>query len=423
MERKMRLLWFSVTPSLYNSERNAHNGGGWIESLERIVTAHNDIELGIAFITNDKNAKYVERHGVKYYPIFISRNIWERFKDMFHISEYDNMAVKKYIEVVENFNPQLIQVFGSEWNFGLIKEFIKVPIIIHIQGFWPEYRNSTFPPGVSKLGYVFERWYKPQSIIHRYLLERLSKERAIREEKILRINKFYFGRTRWDKAIVYLYSPNSKYFFCSEALRLSIYSESKKWNLTGQKTFNLITVGGGHVLKGYDLVLRTAKLMSEYSAFNFRWILCGPTKKDLEVFEKRTGIKHEKVNVLPLGKCSANQIKENLLKSSVYVHTSYIDNSPNSVCEAQYLGLPVIATNVGGTISLFEKDYPIDMLIPTNDPYYLASKLIELYSNYKLQEKMSELNFRIARFRHREDNIYTALFNAYKTILKTNSLC
>lgn len=417
MERKMRILWFSVTPSLYGADRNAHNGGGWIESLERIVIEHNNIELAIAFITNDKNAMKVELHGVKYYPIFIKRNMWDRIKDIFHISEYDNVAVKKYLEIVEEYNPQLIQVFGSEWNFGLIKEFIDIPIIIHIQGFWPEYRNSSFPPGVSKLGYIFERWYKPHSVIHRYLLERLSMERAIREEKILRMNKFYFGRTRWDKAIVRLYNTNSKYFFCSEALRLPIYSESKKWDLKKKDTYNIITVGGGHVLKGYDMVLRAAKLISEYSTFNFRWILCGPTEDNLKVFEKRTGIKHEKVNVFPLGKCSANQIKENLLNSSVYVHTSYIDNSPNSVCEAQYLGLPIIATNVGGIISLFDKDYPVDMMIPTNDPYYLASKLIELYTNYNLQKKMSELNYNIAHFRHDADNIYMSLVEGYKSIL------
>lgn len=413
----MRVLWFSVTPSLYNTERNAHNGGGWIESLERLVTEHEDIELGIAFITGDNKAVPVERHGVKYYPIFIQRNRLERVKDMFCIAEYDNTAVKKYIEIVEDFKPQLIQVFGSEWNFGLIKEFVKVPVIIHIQGFWPEYRNFTFPPGFSKTGYILERWYKPQSVIHRYILERLSKERAIREEKILRMNQFYFGRTRWDKAIVYLYSPNSKYFFCSEALRLSIYSENRRWHFKERKTLNLITVGGGHVLKGYDFVLRTAKLLSEYAPFKFRWLLCGPTKENLKVFEKKTGVEHTKVNVFPLGKCSASQIKERLLESSVYVHTSYIDNSPNSVCEAQYLGLPVVATNVGGTISLFDESYPLDMMIPVNDPYYLTSKLIELQSNCNLQKKMSDLNYTIARFRHNEENIYSSLIHAYKTII------
>ena len=46
----MRVLWFSVTPSLYRSFSNSHNGGGWIASLENIVRSVQSISLGVAFI-------------------------------------------------------------------------------------------------------------------------------------------------------------------------------------------------------------------------------------------------------------------------------------------------------------------------------------------------------------------------------------
>ena len=36
----MRILWFSVTPSLFNPHTNKHNGGGWIASLEQIIKLH-----------------------------------------------------------------------------------------------------------------------------------------------------------------------------------------------------------------------------------------------------------------------------------------------------------------------------------------------------------------------------------------------
>ena len=48
----MKVLWFSVTPSLFSGETNKHNGGGWIASLERIVSSRSDINLGIAFTYN-----------------------------------------------------------------------------------------------------------------------------------------------------------------------------------------------------------------------------------------------------------------------------------------------------------------------------------------------------------------------------------
>ena len=61
----MRVLWFAVTPSLYDEK----SFGGWFASLERIVRKYgSDIELGIAFEHGDKCFK-AEKNGVKYYPI------------------------------------------------------------------------------------------------------------------------------------------------------------------------------------------------------------------------------------------------------------------------------------------------------------------------------------------------------------------
>ena len=61
----MRILWFSVTPSLFHSHSNGHNGGGWIASLERIVRQVPEVELGIAFNFAAEGFVY-EQDGVKY---------------------------------------------------------------------------------------------------------------------------------------------------------------------------------------------------------------------------------------------------------------------------------------------------------------------------------------------------------------------
>ena len=61
----MRVLWFAVTPSLYDEKVT----GGWVASLERVVRQYGDnIELGIAFEHSDCCFK-VERDGVVYYPM------------------------------------------------------------------------------------------------------------------------------------------------------------------------------------------------------------------------------------------------------------------------------------------------------------------------------------------------------------------
>ncbi len=63
----MRILWFSVTPSLFNPHSNGHNGGGWIASLEQIVRKNKDIELEVAFNFPDNGFKY-DNNGAAHYP-------------------------------------------------------------------------------------------------------------------------------------------------------------------------------------------------------------------------------------------------------------------------------------------------------------------------------------------------------------------
>lgn len=393
-----------------------------MESLERIVTSHDEIELGISFISQNKDDMMLQKENVTYYPLYIRRNFIEKINDTYSVRQYDKVAVQKYLEVIENFKPDLIQIFGSEWNFGLVKQFTDIPIVIHIQGFWPEYRNCGFPPGFSRKGYIFKKWYKPTSVVRRLMLENFSRERAEREETILEMNDNYMGRTVWDRSITKLYNRDSQYYYCSEALRSAIANEKKRWCSHGHSRtkFRLITIGAGHTLKGYDLTLRTAKLLKAHFDCDFEWILCGPTSPQMKVFESHTGIPCSDVNVIPKGKCSPEELIDNLMQSDLYVHTSYIDNSPNAVCEAQYLGLPVIATNVGGTASLFAADYPRDMLVPSNDPYYLSSKIIELHGDQEKAVSMANSNYAIARQRHDDNNIYESLLAAYTHMLKKN---
>ncbi len=45
-------------------------------------------------------------------------------------------------------------------------------------------------------------------------------------------------------------------------------------------------------------------------------------------------------------------MKQQFLDANVYVMPSAIENSPNSLCEAQMLGTPVVASYCGGTPTL-----------------------------------------------------------------------
>lgn len=69
----------------------------------------------------------------------------------------------------------------------------------------------------------------------------------------------------------------------------------------------------------------------------------------------------------------------------MYVHPAYIDNSPNALCEAMLLGVPCIASYVGGIPSIIQNEVS-GLLAPANEPYYLAEKIYWLSKNKMLQK-------------------------------------
>lgn len=95
---------------------------------------------------------------------------------------------------------------------------------------------------------------------------------------------------------------------------------------------------------------------------------------------------------------------EILLRADVYVHPSYIDNSPNSLCKAQILGVPVISCNVGGISSLIEQkkwDF-----FPTNTPFELAYWIKELFYNETFSKIISRNGYEVAKRRYDIESIF-----------------
>ncbi len=409
----MKVLWFSVTPSLFNPFSNSHNGGGWVASLEQIVRNIPEINLGVAFYFGNDNNVY-EKEGVKYYTLPNDR----RGTLAKWISpEKEEDRVKRYLDVVNDYKPDIIQIFGSENDYGLICEKTDIPVVIHIQGSMPPYHNALFPIGMNTSDFYLNRGLT----IHRRIMglrsEQGFRKRAQREISIFKTCKNFMGRTEWDKNLVNLFSPSARYFHCEEALRDSFIAYNRNWKLPESKQIKITSIISTPWYKGYDVILKTAKLLKEHTDIDFEWNVFGIS--DVRFFENKYHIKSESVNIKIRGSVGKEQLVEELCDSTLYVHPSYIDNSPNSLCEAQYLGVPVIATNVGGISSLV-RDNETGLLVPANDPYTLAGKIKTLVTDYLLMESLSRNEIEAAHKRHSPEIIGEQLLSIYNHILVKN---
>lgn len=418
----MKILWFSPTSALYSNKNVSSsstsispNGGGWISSLANFLKENTNIELAIAFESNIIKSKAIN-NNITYYPINAFRNIRDKILLKFSLEIEEKKIIPICQNIIEDFKPDIIQVFGSEWCYGLIASKTKVPVIIHIQGSMPPYYYATYPYGFNILNKINYNLFNPIKLFQLYRGNRKLKERVRREEKILKQTAYFFGRTQWDYKLSQLYAPNSKYYHSDEILRPEFYKAYHRKEFNTQKIILVSNIGSGSLMKGYDLILKTSNILKNHTNIQYTWKVIGGTN-EIPFIEKHLKMQSKNLNIELLGVLSEKEVVKTLLDSDVYIHPSYIDNSPNSLCEAQILGLPIIATNVGGVNSLINHNYT-GLLIPAGEPHMLASNIIELVNNINIRETIAKQGQIEAINRHNPETIVKTLIGNYNKIIE-----
>jgi glycosyltransferase involved in cell wall biosynthesis len=121
---------------------------------------------------------------------------------------------------------------------------------------------------------------------------------------------------------------------------------------------------------------------------------------------------HLRDHVVMLGKLNADQMKEQYLSSNVFVCPSSLENSPNSLGEAMLLGVPCVASNVGGIPSMMVGGQD-GILFPAGNVEALAEDIIEIFAQEEITKAYSRNAKKHAHENHDSDNNYSALMMMY----------
>lgn len=420
----MRVLWFSTNSAGYkskNGNKGGYNGGGWMVSLQNELIKDADITLGICFCINGEPKKEVQ-NGVTYYPIpHHKKKTIDKVVDILKIHDVtrDEILWRFYIEefkkVILDFKPDVIEVFGSELYVGLssiaAKE-LNIPCCLHIQGILNMCMQYFLPPGVSKMKFYFSEGFK--NLYHNWQYLAYWHRSCHREKAILNAAPHVIGRTEWDKNAMKTLAPNALYHHGGEILRPCFYEKGVRLL---PKTPIIVTTSSGASYKGFDLILKIAFILKRDFHLQFEWRVFGNISP--KFFENITGINHSNVNIRLCGVASAEKLREEMLSATLYLQPSYIENSPNSIAEAQMLGLPVVATNVGGTVSMV-KDGETGFLFPAKDPYLGACQIMKALENYDGATEIGYKGQKEAVERHNKNTIINSLIKLYKELCHSN---
>lgn len=419
----MKVLWF--TNDAVGLKENSF-AGGWMESLKSQLLLVDNIELSIvtrAKLTNNKEINpTVEliKENVRYYVLPDLRSNLKKRVDLFFNREDHDSNVSRYLDIIKEVKPDVIHIFGSEMDYGLICKYTNIPVVLHLQGIL-----TVCSYQLNKIKIPFSdrvRAYRFIDVVKGNTLKNLYKtfiRRTKIEQEIFSYCRNYIGRTKWDKNIIGLLSPDSEYFRGEELLRKEFFDANWNPSRSENKKLKIVSTISNPIYKGHDSVVSTCRILSEMGV-NYSWDVIGinDSCSSYGLFY-RDVIERYKLNINLLGSLNPKEIITTLEKSDMYVHPSHIENSSNAICEAMAVGIPVVAFEVGGNSSMIDNNVD-GVLLPDNDPYLLASNLISLKKDCaKLLELSSNSKLR-AKQRHDPKSVVDELIRTYEKVIELN---
>lgn len=392
-----------------------HKGtGSWVLALADALQLNNDVKLYIAVITTlVKKITEIQGERISYYAIPAKGD-----------NSYHSFYEDAYREVVIKTQPDVVHIHGTEYPHSLaaLRACGSDRTVVSLQGI------------VSAIAPFYMGGISTKEVRHNITLKSIIRPSLMKEQKkmmhrgqyeqqLFKECKFFIGRTSWDKAQIWSHNPNATYFHCDEALRKEFYSG--RWSFDQCQSHSIFVSQGYYPLKGLhklidalgivvlhypDVTLRVAGIDFTYSN--------GSIIDQLRISSYGRIIKKKiiknKLNkhVVFTGSLTAEEMKKEYLQANLFVCPSCIENSPNSLGEAQMLGVPCVASYVGGVMDMMRGNE--SNLYRFEETGMLASKICSIF---ELEGRVNTTNMCLkARERHDPVNVVNELYKIYNNI-------
>lgn len=352
----MKVLWitnilFPEAAAQLTGNKELKSSGGWMLGAAKGLLEQGNIDLYVATVSSQVNTlTKLQGKSITYFVIPLGKGNLRENK------EYNTYWQKINSEV----SPDIVHIHGTEYSHGYAYMLACGcdNVVVSIQGLKSAICDY-YHYGITK-----SEIYK--TITLRDLLrgsifqdQRSFKKSAKYEIAMLKSAKHIIGRTSWDKERTWAINPNANYHFCNETLREEFYDGSV-WDYKKCNKHTIFLSQAGYPIKGLHQVLRSMPIiLRHYPDAVIRVAGSDITRTErIRDYMHYTGYGkfiNKLINKLNLrgkviftGNLNAAEMKSEYLSANVFICPSSIENSPNSLGEAQILGVPCIASYAGG---------------------------------------------------------------------------
>ena len=417
----MKILWITncLLPSI-NDKLGITKGasGGWMEAAaNNLLKEFSNIELAVVSTWNKITSGSVD--NLRFYTIP---------SDIYTRSENERKDI--WNNIVNDFNPDVVHIHGTEFSHGLsyLKDVGGDNIVISIQGLVSVIQRYMMADITSK---DIWRNITVHEILTRSMLglRKRFKQKGENEREYIRNARYVIGRTLWDRMHVKNINSGITYFHCNETLRSSFYDA--EWKYENCKPYTIFFSQATTPLKGFHILLKALPIIKKefpdvkvrvaggniIRNGNFKMRLLQSTYgKILDKLINKYGLKD---NVSFTGVINEKTMVQEYLNANAFVCSSSIENSSNSIGEAQILGVPCVCSYVGGTPSIVE-DGKTGILYRFEEYEMLAHHIMEIFRNKELASAISKEARVVALERHNALKNTKETFEIYKKITHNN---
>jgi glycosyltransferase involved in cell wall biosynthesis len=393
----MKIAWltqydiYKLLPEIVINRKTTLHSSSWIHSLSENLSTNKEVELHIITHTQlvDKTQHFKKNgiffHIIKYSSPFTKRGFpwYFPFDKMTGYYSFARNARK----VIEQINPDVLHVHGTEGGYFRPASKSKIPCIISIQGIISEY-------------------IKIEPSIGNYL-QLPYEQSAVRSAR-------YFGcRTNFDYDFVKKFNKDAVIYDLPEAMNKVFFEQ--EWKPSDE--LSILFVGSVNKRKGIvDLIYAMIELKKKFPSILLKVI--GSGQADYKEFLQKIIDEHDlSSNIRWLGNKAPAEVALELSRSSFFVLPTLMDNSPNCLAEAMAVGVPSIATRVGGIPSMIE-DKVDGLLYEKHDVKELVKLIEQLANDREFQLKLSTNAREKAFNRNHPSNVTKKYVEVYKSLIK-----
>lgn len=419
----MKIMWITntVIGDMYEKIYQKKSNGLWMDALLKSFIENNQHQLIVVTTGRNKDVIFFEKQNVKYYILPGGYPIEYKYRN-----KKNN---KWWAGLIENEKPDIIQLWGTEFQHGLaaLDACKKIPSVIYMQGL-PGSVYKYYYAGL-KYSEIIKNITLRDILRHDSIIDqknRFSKQVKY-EKKILEQSGNIISENFWCDTQCRAIAPDIKIYRCP--LSINEVFTKYKWEYDKIVKYTVMCNASGYPLKGLHIILKAvSRIKNKYP--DIKLVVPGETmvtdntlsaklrrKGYVKYIEKQIETLNIKENIEFTGMLSSEEMALKLSTANVFVMGSVIENHSSTLKEAMTVGVPCVASMVGGIQEYAKHEYN-SLLYRYEDDIMLAQYIINIIENKTLAESLSEHAVETSVEVNNSCTIYKNIIGIYNKIIE-----